>query len=75
VHIQSNKADLRAEDVKTRILIYSLFPFQAQRPEQSVMQALESLNDNQVRTVFNSYIATERFSDLAKLNLLMVVWF
>ena len=26
-----------------------LFSFQAQRPEQSVMQALESLNDSQVR--------------------------
>jgi len=25
------------------------FSFQAQRPEQSVMQALESLNDSQVR--------------------------
>ena len=26
-----------------------VFSFQAQRPEQSVMQALESLNDSQVR--------------------------
>ena len=33
---------------------YSCFPFslQTQRPEQSVMQALESLNDVQVRLCF-----------------------
>lgn len=31
------------------LTIFILYLFQAQKPEQSVMQALESLNDNQVR--------------------------
>ena len=35
-----------------------VFSFQAQRPEQSVMQALESLNDSQVRANMKLSIRT-----------------
>ena len=44
------------------------FIFQAQRPEQSVMQALESLSDSQVRKIFsffhNHYVPVEQLSGL-----------